>query len=130
MNRILSIVLSAALVFGGLSLTAGSAAAAECKGLSKNRCESSDSCTWVGGYSRSDGAKVTASPLHAPADLDVIASEFIAKLDTSNIAGAYRALQGSTTTIHENAGINATDEFQNGDVDSVGEHRRLIHGGT
>ena len=58
MNRILSILVSAALLFGGLAMTAGSASAAECKGLSKNRCEASDDCTWVGGYSRADGAKV------------------------------------------------------------------------
>jgi hypothetical protein len=33
--------------------------AAECKGMEKAACESQDSCTWVDGYQRGDGVKVS-----------------------------------------------------------------------
>jgi len=48
-------VTAIALALGGLQGTAGAAA---CKGLEKNKCESSSSCTWVDSYTRKDGVKV------------------------------------------------------------------------
>lgn len=35
-------------------------AASACKGLSKSSCGSNSSCTWVDGYTRKDGKKVSA----------------------------------------------------------------------
>lgn len=33
--------------------------AAECKGMEKGPCENQDSCSWVDGYTRKDGVKVS-----------------------------------------------------------------------
>jgi hypothetical protein len=49
-----SALVAAALVFG----LQGPAAAAECKGMEKARCEGSNSCVWVDSYKRKDGARV------------------------------------------------------------------------
>lgn len=42
-----------------LALT-GNVMAVECKGKSSSACNSSNSCSWVKGYTRSDGAKVSS----------------------------------------------------------------------
>ena len=54
-----SIALSTFILSLALSLGAASAQA-ECKGSSQSACEKSDSCSWVKGYTRKDGAKVSA----------------------------------------------------------------------
>ncbi|MGD8206541.1 MAG: hypothetical protein PVH47_00525 [Thiohalocapsa sp.] len=51
--------LAAALTTAALLTLQGPAVAADCKGLEKNRCESNNSCTWVDGYQRKDGVKVS-----------------------------------------------------------------------
>lgn len=35
-------------------------AASDCKGLEKGQCESKSACTWVNGYTRKDGVKVSS----------------------------------------------------------------------
>ncbi len=44
---------------GALALLSQSTIAAECKGMEKSSCERQDSCTWVDGYERKDGVKVS-----------------------------------------------------------------------
>lgn len=41
-------------------LFAGSAMAVECKGKSSSACKMNNSCSWVKGYTRSDGVKVSS----------------------------------------------------------------------
>lgn len=41
-------------------LYSGQAAASSCKGLEASACSSDSSCSWVGGYERKDGRKVSA----------------------------------------------------------------------
>lgn len=48
----------AAIAATALMILPGPAAAADCKGMEKNRCESNGSCTWVDSYKRKDGVKV------------------------------------------------------------------------
>ena len=56
-----SIALGTIITVAALALGAASAqAASACKGLEKAACESNTSCTWVDGYTRKDGAKVSA----------------------------------------------------------------------
>lgn len=44
-----------------LALAAQSTAfAAECKGMEKAACERQESCSWVDGYTRKDGVKVSS----------------------------------------------------------------------
>jgi len=50
-----TIGLAGALVFSAQSPLL----AAECKGMEKAACEKQDSCTWVDGYQRGDGVKVS-----------------------------------------------------------------------
>jgi hypothetical protein len=51
-------LISAALIVGGF---AGSALAeSPCKGLEQGQCEAKSGCTWVDGYVRKDGVKVSA----------------------------------------------------------------------
>lgn len=57
MKKITSL-LTAALCILGLSLSP--AHAKECKGLSKTKCSSDNSCSWVKGYERKNGVKVSA----------------------------------------------------------------------
>mgnify|MGYP001384178017 CR=1 FL=1 len=49
--------LTNALLLGAFA-THGVATAATCKGMSKSDCSAQSSCTWVGGYERTDGVKV------------------------------------------------------------------------
>ena len=56
-----SIALGMLATVAALALGAASAqAASACKGLEKAACERNTSCTWVDGYTRKDGAKVSA----------------------------------------------------------------------
>jgi hypothetical protein len=41
-----------------VSVLQGPAAAAECKGVEKARCEGNNACVWVDSYKRKDGVKV------------------------------------------------------------------------
>ncbi len=51
-----SLIVTAALLLGATT----PAMAAECKGMEKNSCERNESrCTWVNGYTRGDGVKVS-----------------------------------------------------------------------
>ncbi len=44
-----------------LALGAGSVqAASDCKGVKKTTCEDKSDCSWVDGYTRKDGAKVSS----------------------------------------------------------------------
>lgn len=52
-----STLMSALLVF---FLAQGTASAASCKGLSKSRCGTNSSCSWVGGYTTKKNVKVSA----------------------------------------------------------------------
>ena len=87
MNRMLSILVSTALVFGGFALAAGTASAAECKGLSKNVCEANDDCSWVGGYSRSDGAKVKGHCRAIPGKAKASSAREKARKQTDRVKG-------------------------------------------
>jgi hypothetical protein len=57
---------SKALINGAVGATVialvamqGNAAAADCKGLEKAKCEGNSSCTWVDPYKRKDGVEVS-----------------------------------------------------------------------
>lgn len=49
-----------ALLAVGLGLSTQVNAASACKGLQADKCDAAQSCSWVNGYERSDGRKVTA----------------------------------------------------------------------
>ncbi len=57
MKKISSFIVSLLLAFG--IFTAPAQAASQCKGISKTACATSTSCSWVKGYKRKDGAKVS-----------------------------------------------------------------------
>ena len=50
---------SLTLIFG-LALAGSAAAETACKGMSQSKCEASDSCAWVGGYTTGKGVKVSS----------------------------------------------------------------------
>ena len=52
--------LAAAALTLALSMPAGAATGAQCKGLTKSACGATSACTWVDGYVRKDGRKVKA----------------------------------------------------------------------
>ena len=53
---LMSLAVTAAVAF-----TSSSAAfAAECKGMEKAACERQESCSWLDGYTRKDGVKVSS----------------------------------------------------------------------
>ena len=50
-----------ALLFALFTLTSGSAVAASaCKGKSQSSCEAASDCSWIKGYKKKDGSKVSA----------------------------------------------------------------------
>ena len=56
-NRITgAVLLTICLALASIS----SVQAAECKGLSKTKCEASDSCSWIKGYKTKTGSSVNA----------------------------------------------------------------------
>lgn len=58
MKAIRSIAMVVSVTFS--LMFAGNAFAVECKGKSSSACNASNSCSWVKGYKRSDGAKVSS----------------------------------------------------------------------
>lgn len=54
-----NIVVASMIVFMSL-VTSNSDAASACKGLAKSQCGAKTTCSWVAGYARSDGAKVSS----------------------------------------------------------------------
>ncbi|WP_296899110.1 hypothetical protein [Thiohalocapsa sp.] len=55
-QRLIVTTLAAALLLG----VHGAASAADCKGMEKQACEKNEAqCSWVDGYTRSDGVKVS-----------------------------------------------------------------------
>jgi hypothetical protein len=53
-------IIGALIAASALTLGVGSAqAASACKGLDQGACGKKSDCTWVGGYTRKDGAKVS-----------------------------------------------------------------------
>jgi hypothetical protein len=56
-----SATLATLLAAGLLALGAPAAqAASECKGMERKACERNDRCTWVDGFTRKDGVKVSS----------------------------------------------------------------------
>lgn len=53
-------LLATLLCILGLGLSPAHAATKQCKELSKTACSSSNSCSWVKGYTRKDGVKVSS----------------------------------------------------------------------
>ena len=61
MTSIKAIRSAIVVVMAALSLVlSGNVLAVECKGKSSSACDASNSCSWVKGYTRSDGAKVSS----------------------------------------------------------------------
>ena len=55
--RVLGIALASSVM---MAAAAPLQAQSACKGLEKAPCEKKEACTWVDGYTRKDGAKVSA----------------------------------------------------------------------
>jgi hypothetical protein len=53
---LITLAMTAAVAF----TSSGAAFAAECKGMEKAACERQESCSWVDGYTRKDGVKVSS----------------------------------------------------------------------
>jgi hypothetical protein len=55
-NRFLMLL----VLTGAVALISQTTVAAECKGMEKAACERQESCSWVDGYTRKDGVKVSS----------------------------------------------------------------------
>jgi hypothetical protein len=64
--RISSSIFAAAL-FSALMVSLPAAAASQCKGLSENSCAADSTCSWINGYERKDGRKVSSHCKTRPA---------------------------------------------------------------
>jgi len=59
-RRIVPSSIVAAALFGALMVSLPAAAASQCKGLSENSCAADSTCSWINGYVRKDGRKVSS----------------------------------------------------------------------
>jgi len=59
-NSIVKPIFISSVLFGLLFGSVQTYAASQCKGLESSKCDQNASCTWIDGYERKDGRKVSA----------------------------------------------------------------------
>ncbi|MDO6468740.1 hypothetical protein Q4498_11505 [Neptunomonas phycophila] len=116
----LKTALSSIVILSSLTTLPASAASA-CKGISQSACDNSNSCYWVSGYKRADGASVKAhcrtkakSSISKAADKKSSSTKTAAKKETKNLTNktTSSAKQKATDTKKAASTKNTTKKIE------------------